>query len=402
MKNINNWKFNINNNIVEIDIGKLIIDKEDLYLIENKYLRITLLSTTSKCLKKTIYNYILNREHNNNNNNIIDHIDGNELNNTKKNLRIITYQQNTFNQKIQKRKKTSKYKGVYKYKNIKNKKYCAYITINKKRISIGYYYTEIEAAKAYDEKAKELFGEYASLNFPEPGQEKYEQKLILEENNDGSVSIDFGKLIIDKDDLEKILSKKWTIYIYINRIQIHNLILNKKNKKNVIDHINQNRLDNRKINLRECSRQENSFNIKSKDNCSSKYKGVSYLNKQKKWCASIQINNKSYNIGNFKNEKDAARHYDAFARYFFKEFAYLNFPNETLDINVDDIINKRKNKKRSSKYIGVCYSKKHKRWISYIIENQKTKRLQYHKTEIEAAKRYNEEAIKLKLKINIL
>lgn len=46
-------------------------------------------------------------------------------------------------------------------------KYASYITYNKKIIHLGYYTTATEAAKAYDAKAKELFGEFANLNFKE-------------------------------------------------------------------------------------------------------------------------------------------------------------------------------------------------------------------------------------------
>jgi len=63
--------------------------------------------------------------------------------------------------------KTSKYKGVYwnKHKN----KYMSRITLNGKLMFIGYFNNETLAAQAYDEKAKELHGEYARLNFKQEG-----------------------------------------------------------------------------------------------------------------------------------------------------------------------------------------------------------------------------------------
>jgi len=95
---------------------------------------------------------------------VVDHIDGNGLNNTKAKLRICTYSQNACNTPGRSNK-TSKYKGVCKAN--ENKKFRAYIGINQKIIHIGYFKNEIEAAKAYDEAAKKYHGEFAYLNFPE-------------------------------------------------------------------------------------------------------------------------------------------------------------------------------------------------------------------------------------------
>jgi hypothetical protein len=107
---------------------------------------------------------------------VIDHIDGNGLNNTKSNLRLCNRSQNAMNKKLKSNSKTG-WRGVRKiisYSRGRNKTlailkkpWCAYITPKgQKRINIGYYETPEEAARAYDEKAKELFGEFAKLNFP--------------------------------------------------------------------------------------------------------------------------------------------------------------------------------------------------------------------------------------------
>lgn len=99
----------------------------------------------------------------------VDHHDNNSLNNQKYNLRICTSQQNNFNvKKYTKRKYSSIYKGVYfKHDYDRKKPWKATIKFNRKNIHIGYFATEIEAAKVYDIKAKELFGEFACLNFPD-------------------------------------------------------------------------------------------------------------------------------------------------------------------------------------------------------------------------------------------
>ena len=91
----------------------------------------------------------------------VDHIDHNGLNNQKSNLRFCTNQQNQMNRRVQENK-LSIYRGVSFHK--KNRKWTAGIKINNKSINIGYYDSEIEAARAYNQKAIELFCEFANLN----------------------------------------------------------------------------------------------------------------------------------------------------------------------------------------------------------------------------------------------
>ncbi len=95
---------------------------------------------------------------------VVDHIDGNSLNNTKANLRICTNAQNHYNQRP--RGGSSKYKGVSWYKT--TKKWSAAIEKNNKQFHLGCFNNEKDAAMAYDAKAKELFGDFAYLNFRNP------------------------------------------------------------------------------------------------------------------------------------------------------------------------------------------------------------------------------------------
>lgn len=94
-----------------------------------------------------------------------DHINLNKLDNRRNNLRIVTNSQNGMNiPKQPKRCCSSRYKGVSWSK--KCSKWQAYITKNRKVTYIGLFTDEIEAARAYDVKAFELFGEFALPNFP--------------------------------------------------------------------------------------------------------------------------------------------------------------------------------------------------------------------------------------------
>ena len=94
----------------------------------------------------------------------IDHINHDGLDNRKCNLRICNNAENNRNKKPQVGC-GSLYKGVWWNK--RNKKWIVGITYNYKQFHIGCFDVEIEAAKAYDIKAKELFGEFANTNFKE-------------------------------------------------------------------------------------------------------------------------------------------------------------------------------------------------------------------------------------------
>lgn len=94
----------------------------------------------------------------------IDHIDGNTMNNRKSNLQICTNQQNQLKKKMQSNN-TSGYRGVTWYVNPgKTSRWMAQIYFNHKRHHIGYFDSKEEAALAYNEKAKEFFGDFAVLN----------------------------------------------------------------------------------------------------------------------------------------------------------------------------------------------------------------------------------------------
>lgn len=94
----------------------------------------------------------------------VDHIDCNPTNNTRVNLRLANRFENCQNAPKFIRKCSSQYKGVSWHAN-KNK-WIVSIMSSKKSFHVGYFTDEILAAKAYDQKAKELFGEFANLNFP--------------------------------------------------------------------------------------------------------------------------------------------------------------------------------------------------------------------------------------------
>jgi hypothetical protein len=94
---------------------------------------------------------------------LTDHRDHNGLNNQRYNLRFATKAQNTYNVSS---RGHSKYLGVsIKQTGRQKGKISAKIQFNRRPTHIGSFPTEIDAARAYDLKAKELFGEFANLNF---------------------------------------------------------------------------------------------------------------------------------------------------------------------------------------------------------------------------------------------
>lgn len=109
---------------------------------------------------------------------------------------------------------------------------------------------------------------------------------------------------------------------------LHHLVVGKPPKGLVVDHINRNKLDNRRANLRFCLQSNNARNKES----TSGYKGVHYQKHNKKnktgkvWVAQITANYKCNHLGSYKTPEAAARAYDNAAKRLHGEYATLNFP----------------------------------------------------------------------------
>lgn len=142
--------------------------------------------------------------------------------------------------------------------------------------------------------------------------------------------------LIDAGD-ERLLTgvKKWSakavgdkVYAYGKcggkRVAMHRSIMGVTNRYVHVDHINGNPADNRRENLRLCTRSQNMQNRAVHRDMKSGFKGVYKQSHYEGWQARIQANGKSKQIGTFSSPEAAARAYDAAALKAHGEFAKTN------------------------------------------------------------------------------
>ncbi len=142
--------------------------------------------------------------------------------------------------------------------------------------------------------------------------------------------------IVDAVDYEWLSQYKWTCRGGANPyaarseggkiIWMHREIMHTPPGK-VCDHIDAVSLNNRRGNLRNCTRGQNAANVPKRAHASSCYKGVSWDTRSGKWRAKIKCHGKAYELGLFTSEIAAARAYDHKARELFGPYARLNFPD---------------------------------------------------------------------------
>jgi len=123
--------------------------------------------------------------------------------------------------------------------------------------------------------------------------------------------------VVDNEEFNFLNQWKWyisngyasrDIFIKGNRkcIYMHRLINNTK-ENFVTDHINRNKLDNRKSNLRNATGSQNGINRGLNKNNTSGYKGIIWRKDTKKWQVRIRVNYKTFYFGCYKNIKDAIK-----------------------------------------------------------------------------------------------
>lgn len=111
------------------------------------------------------------------------------------------------------------------------------------------------------------------------------------------------------------------------KVYMHRLILGLTDRAVEVDHINHDRLDNRRVNLRLTDRRMNcAYSFRTPG--ASGYRGVKLDKRNGRFDAHISVNGKKVHLGAYAEVELAARAYDAAARIHHGEFAILNFPDD--------------------------------------------------------------------------
>lgn len=143
-------------------------------------------------------------------------------------------------------------------------------------------------------------------------------------------------ILVDADDAKWVVSRKWTpasngggqVYLVSTKarrkIVLHREIARARFYEHV-DHKNGDTLDNRKSNLRTCTRQQNTWNQTAHTKSNSRYKGVHCVGGRFK--SYITKDGTTFNLGTFDTPEKAAIVRDSAALWLHGEFAYLNFPD---------------------------------------------------------------------------
>ncbi len=163
---------------------------------------------------------------------------------------------------------------------------------------------------------------------------EYEQCILDNPPHDGVGLLPLGKgrfAIVDEKNYSRLVQYKWNLSHRNNvcrmergkYVSLHRFIMN-ASPGTEVDHINHNRLDNREVNLRICTKSQNQMNSRKRANRSSRFKGVSWNSKAKKWHARLAKENAKYFLGVYESEEDAAIAYNVAAQLFFGRYALLN------------------------------------------------------------------------------
>lgn len=167
-----------------------------------------------------------------------------------------------------------------------------------------------------------------------------ETNTVREDGADVYITLTQGQItVVDSEDFKTLRNFKWFAHAqnlrgeekifraarkeYGGTILMHRQIMNAPDGFDV-DHIDMNPLNNRRANLRICTRSQNIANSKKRTHSKSPFKGVSWNTTAMAWAARIGVGNKRVFLGYFNTSEEAAKAYDVAANKSFGEFARLN------------------------------------------------------------------------------
>lgn len=158
-----------------------------------------------------------------------------------------------------------------------------------------------------------------------------------------------------------------------------------------VDHIDGDGLNDVATNLRLATAAQNARNSRLLYSTNkSGFRGVSWSKKDQIWLAQIRVDNKTIHLGSFKDREEAALVYDQSARYYFKDFAKLNFPDRKSPPGLPEkrVISRA----NASGFRGVSWSEKDRRWCASIQVKGKHKYLGGFINKEDAARAYDDAA----------
>lgn len=137
--------------------------------------------------------------------------------------------------------------------------------------------------------------------------------------------------MVDDEDFSILSKYKWhyissgyaATRVNYKVILMHRLILRAK-KGEMCDHKNRNGLDNRRENLRKCTKSQNAMNYSARSDSQTGYRGVSPAKKGKPFVGQIKANGRHIFLGCYSSPRIAALTYNRVAKIYFKDFAYQN------------------------------------------------------------------------------
>lgn len=204
------------------------------------------------------------------------------------------------------------------------------------------------------------------------------------------------KCLVDEEDYKMLVGYKWCVtgtgYVHNRTLgRIHRVIM-RAPKGSLVDHVNGDKLDNRRCNLRFATKSQNNMNTKRVKGAS-KFKGVIWVKRKNggMWKARLTLGGETIYLGSYKTDLEAASAYNEAACKHFGKFSHLN----DLTLPKSELVGVERgqiDRKNPHGFKGVTYNKRDKRWVAQLIHKRTRVLNKSFATAEEAARAYDEKA----------